>query len=800
MQSPFIELDNQGQVLRFNLDKDWHRLGRDRAWSDFEIPEKGWEVLSRQHAVFRREGKDYRLHDGDGQTPSRNGIFLHRTRISTTQGYVLENNVQLEIGQDPHNRILLAYINPTATQSQSRVVPAKPRLGLLGLQDWPVELGRSPNPKYASMQLDAPTVSRLHATIDRDGQGRYILQDHSTNGTFVNQRQVHRPVYLAEGDTIRMGPFVLLFRHQTLELFDRGNQIRLDAHQLLRQVPSKAGKKTILNQVSLAIEPGQLVALVGGSGAGKSTLMKTLLGIAPTTSGAVYLNGDNLQRHFNLYRSQIGYVPQDDIVHGDLTVEEVLTYACKLRLPPDTNVNEVIHRTLEQTKLSHVRTTFVRDLSGGQRKRVSIGVELLADPKLFFLDEPTSGLDPGLDKEMMNLLRELADQGRTIVLVTHATANIEVCDRIAFMGRGGRLCYFGPPQEAGTFFAMPSADLKYFADIYLKLEQGEAQVEHWAQQFLQSSPYQTYVVAPLSPGNTSQNTASPDPKTPPRNKQASLLGQWLLLSQRQLQLTLRDRFSLALALLTAPISIGLISIVLGEDNPLVKPETLAPEPAFLSLRVLFVFTCIAIWVGLSSAVQEIVKEASIYARERLVGLGLLPYIGSKLLIRSGLAILQTLLIVGAILLGFDPPAPELLSWPLGLGISTFLTLLANISLGLMVSSFVSNENQANNSLPPILIPQIIFSGVLFVMEAGSLASKLSWLTISRWSIAAYGALVNVNGMLPDVILDGTAEEPFPLDFYQTTWENFRLSWSLLLLHSTLYLVITLLQQKRKDIR
>ena len=394
----------------------------------------------------------------------------------------------------------------------------------------------------------------------------------------------------------------------------------------------------------------------------------------------------------------------------------------------------------------------------------------------------------------------LKDQGRTIVLVTHATANIDVCDRIAFMGRGGRLCYFGPPQEAATFFAMPSPDLKYFADIYLKLEQGEDQVRQWSQQFLQSSFYQIYVAAPLSPGNAIQSTPKSTTTFSKKGKQASPLGQWLLLSQRQLKLTLRDRFSLALALLTAPISIGLISLVLGDDNPLIVPETLAPDSAFLALRVLFVFTCIAIWVGLSSAVQEIVKEASIYTRERLVGLGLIPYLGAKVLIRSGLAIVQTLLIVGAILIGFQAPTPDLLSLPVGLAISTFLTLLANISLGLTISSFVSNENQANNSLPPLLIPQIIFSGVLFVMEVGTLASKLSWLTVSRWSIAAYGALVNVNAMLPEAILEGKVEDPFPLEIYQSNWENLRLSWGLLLLHSLIYLGITLLQQKRKDIK
>ena len=347
---------------------------------------------------------------------------------------------------------------------------------------------------------DSPVVSRCHATISQHPDGSYNIQDRSTNGTFVNEQRVTGSVKLKSGDRVRIGPFTLIYQDGILELADRGNQIRLDATHLIRQVSDKTGQlRTILSNVSLSIEPGQLVALVGGSGAGKSTLMKTLLGIEPTTSGAVYLNGDNLRQHFDLYRSHLGYVPQDDIIHRDLTVEEVLSYACKLRLPPDTQVSPVVYRTLDQIKLTHVAQTFIRDLSGGQRKRVCIGVELLADPKLFFLDEPTSGLDPGLDREMMRLLRELADQGRTVILVTHATANLEVCDRVAFMGRGGVLCYFGTPTAALEFFGLPSHDFKYFADIYLTLDRGntkqeiEANILEWADRFQQAAAAPVYL-------------------------------------------------------------------------------------------------------------------------------------------------------------------------------------------------------------------------------------------------------------------------------------------------------------------
>jgi len=795
---PFLELNNQRRVLRLQLQKDCHRLGREQRWSNLDIPETGWEVLSRRQAVLHQERGDYRIYDGDGQNPSRNGIFINHTRLDASKGYLLRNGVQLEIGQDPHNQILLTYFNPAAS---GLVVPSKLRLALKGLKDWPVELGRVSDPlRYASMQLDSPTVSRLHATIYPDAQGGHILQDHSTNGTFVNGNRVERRVQLSTEDTIRIGPFTLLYRKEALELFDRGNQIRLDAHRLLRKVKDKeAGEKIILNDISLAIEPGQLVALVGGSGAGKSTLMKTLLGIEPTTSGTVFLNGEDLRQHFGIYRSQIGYVPQDDIVHRELRVEEVLSYACKLRLPPDTDVSQVVKSTLAQTKLSHVRTSYVRDLSGGQRKRVSIGVELLADPKLFFLDEPTSGLDPGLDKEMMKLLRELADQGRTVVLVTHATANIEECDRIAFMGRGGKLCYFGPPQAAMSFFEMPS-DSKYFADIYIKLDQGQtkaenqATVDYWARKFLDSPAYHSHVEAALSPGQTSQSTLKGSKRIG-----ISVLKQLLLLGQRHLQLIGRDRVSLILALLTGPIGIGLITLAVQGEVPLAKLTPPQVTQAPLALRVLFVFSCVALWVGLSSSVQEVVKESAIYARERLINLSLLSYLGAKFLIRAALAGLQTVLIVVAILIGFSAPASDLISWPIGLGITTFLTLLASISLGLMLSTFVQNENEANNALPVIMIPQIIFSGVLF--ELNGLASKLSWLMLSRWSVGAYGALANVNAMVPKLqqIPGGSPPQPFePTPVYDATWQNLGLNWGILCLHTVVYLTISLCLQKRKD--
>ncbi len=771
---PYLVLSSQGQVLQLELKQPQHVLGRDRTRADLVLPE-AWRAVSGVHAVLRQKGDNYWIYDGDGQKPSTNGLFVDRTRITPNDGYCLQNGTEIKIGLDPKNQVLVTYFNPTGHQV---VLPNKQSIPL---KNRSVLLGRDPN---ASLQLDSPLVSRRHATIDQDSRGNYILRDHSVNGVFVNGQRVTNSVQLSEGDAIRIGPFTLTYRSGELEMQDRGAQIRLDADSLV--IPKR------LDRITLAIEPGQFVALVGGSGAGKSTLMRTLLGIEKTTNGAVFLNGDNLRQNFNIYRNQIGYVPQDDIVHADLTVEEVLSYAAKLRLPPDTDVQQVVAKTLEDIEMTHRRTAFVKQLSGGQRKRVSIGVELLADPKLFFLDEPTSGLDPGLDKKMMQLLRKLASQGRTVILVTHATANITMCDRIVFMGRGGRLCYFGPPAEALDFFDVKTGD---FADIYNELETGETNVQSWADKFRSSPYYQQYIVNHFSTGNANGQKSA----APPKPKSVSFFKQLVLLAQRYFQLISRDLVNLSLALLTAPIGISLLRVAVRDKDPLIgAPEaTLAP----LALRVLFVFTCAAIWVGLATSLQEIVKESAIYLRERLVNLGLFAYLGSKFLILSGLAVLQTILMVGVILIAFKHPEPSLISWPVGVSITTFLTLLSCVSLGLVVSAIVKNGSQANSALPLLLLPQIIFSGVLFKMEGA--ASKFSWLMLSRWSVGAYGSLVNVNAMVPTPtqLPDGsTLPQPFePTPVYDPTWENLSLNWAILCVHILVYLMLTLWLQKRKDI-
>lgn len=782
--NPYIIINNQGEISPyFELIKNRHILGRDPQFADFLVP-PDWSIFSRCQATIVKVDQDYYIYDGDGENPSTNKLFINNHLITPHQGHRLENGDTIRIGQNINVLVTIQFFDPSKNLTSENLTQKS-----ISLKQKSIVLGRD---ETANLRLTAPTVSRKHAVIDYQSPGKYILSDYSSNGVFVNDVKVNGKINLTSGAIIKIGPYTLVLQGDELLVADNGENIRLDAKNILRVVKDKYGKPvTLLNNISLPIEPGQLVALVGGSGAGKSTFMRTLLGIEPTTSGIVYLNGENLRNNFNIYRNQIGYVPQSDIVHRDLRVEEVLRYTAKLRLPADADIDSIIEKTLQDIEMVERRDVFVKNLSGGQLKRVSIGVELLVDPKLFFLDEPTSGLDPGLDKKMMQLLRKLADQGRTVILVTHATTNINLCDRLVFLGQGGNLCYFGNYEDSIDFFNLKTGD---FADIYIQLDNQNAVLDT-AEKFRRSEYYDKYITQKLSTDN--QNKTSIKPK----KVKANFFQQLLILCQRYYQLMMRDKVNLIISLLTAPIGIFLIDLAIGEKEPFILGSEDNPALAPLTQTVLFVFTSAAIWVGLSTSLQEIVKENDIYQRERLVNLNLFAYLKSKTNILSALALLQTLLMVGVILVSFSPPEPETISWFAGLGITTFLTLFASLCLGLMISAMVKNSTQANSALPLLLLPQIIFSGVLFRIQ--DVGKYLSWLMISRWSVGAYGSLVDINSLVPEVkvLPDGTEiEPPFKItEVYNPDWSNLSLNWKILLVHSLVYLTIAWILQKRKDI-
>jgi ABC-type multidrug transport system ATPase subunit/ABC-type transport system involved in multi-copper enzyme maturation permease subunit len=470
----------------------------------------------------------------------------------------------------------------------------------------------------------------------------------------------------------------------------------------------------------------------------------------------------------------MGYVPQDDIIHLGLPVRAALRYAAQLRLPnlSAPEIETRIADVLDKVGMTAQAETMVRDLSGGQRKRVSIAAELLAEPWIFFLDEPTSGLDPGLEKLMMDTLRQLADEGRTIILVTHATANIvKNCDQVTFMARGGQLAFFGPPDQALSFFGVTD-----FADIYTRLSQTidpaheaavpvEIEAEYrqvapanptpagplWAEHYRQSPLYQTLIT-----NRQSGEVARPIPESSAKTAIGfkGHLKQFGVLSRRNLDLNRRDKLSLAILLLVMPI-IALLLLLISDGSALVGH---APAEIMARLEansvysiagqaqtLLFMMALSANMLGVFAASYEIIKEQAIYRRERMVNLRVAPYFASKFAVLGGFTLLQCLLLLVILSLKVSFPGQGAIVWSmLEIYFTLVFTALASVALGLFISALASSTNMIIYLVLLVLFGQIIFSGAIF--ELSPLTRPLSWLTITRWSLEALGSSVDMTAL------------------------------------------------------
>ncbi len=305
-------------------------------------------------------------------------------------------------------------------------------------------------------------ASRHHAFLTQTPLGTEIRDAHSVNGTFVNGVRVGSAV-LTEGDVVTIGNVDLVFTHDALvrrtEAATRTGG--LEVNSVCFTVDRG---KQLLDHISLTARPGTLTAIIGGSGAGKTTLSRLIAGYTTPSSGSVTFEGHNIHTEYASMRSRIGMVPQDDVVHRQLTVNQALGYAAELRLPPDTSKadrEQVVAQVLEELELTKHADTRVDKLSGGQRKRASVALELLTGPSLLILDEPTTGLDPALDRQVMMMLRQLADAGRVVLIVTHSVSYLDVCDQLLLVAPGGKTAFLGPPSQIGA--AMGTTN---WADIF----------------------------------------------------------------------------------------------------------------------------------------------------------------------------------------------------------------------------------------------------------------------------------------------------------------------------------------------
>lgn len=565
----------------------------------------------------------------------------------------------------------------------------------------------------------APGVGAEHAALERRDGAWWIVDLGAPAGTLLNRAPIDEaPV--GEGDVITLGTARLFLSDGVLKVYEQSRGVRVD----VRGLTVRRGGRDVLHDINVTILPGEFVAIVGPSGAGKTTLMDTLVSLRRPASGSITFDGSS---DAEAMRRSMGYVPQSDTVHGELTVRQSLRYTARLRLPAmaPAALDARIDAVLEALSLKGQEGQLIRSLSGGQRKRTCIAAELLTDPGGLFLDEPTSGLDPGLDEALMLQLRELADEGRTVVITTHATRNIRVCDRVLVLN-GGRLVFDGTPAEALSLFAVDD-----FAETYRALgrEAPDAQAARYAASApaaRQAAVRQALSAAPAAPAGL-----------PPAG--AGVFRQWSTVVSRSFRVLLRDRFTMGLRVLGAPV---LAAVVLGSFSGDIFKLTFAEGGnADQAVILLYLSSTITLFLGAFTAANSIVGEDGIFRREALVNLSPLAYVLAKI------AVLGAFSLVGGVL--FAAVIAAKVEFPSGNAWAQYAAILALVSLagtamGMFISSLSPNPDRAVLLVVLALVPQLIFAGATIPKTQMSAASDaISHLTVTRWSLELSGAVTGL---------------------------------------------------------
>jgi ABC-type multidrug transport system ATPase subunit len=588
------------------------------------------------------------------------------------------------------------------------------------------------------VRLNHPLIQDRHVAVRRDASGVLWLADRGTAaGTYLNGHRLRGQERASIGDILQVGPYSARIGTSALEPLDQvaGVDVRVETARVDAPGARTGRARTLLDSVSLRLPPASMTAVAGPSGAGKTTLMRLLSGQLTAAAGRVSYNGVDLVQCRQAYAALMGYVPQEDIVHGDLTVNEALGYQARLRLGQgsaaatrDARVEDV----LTTMGLLDQRNQLVKTLSGGQRKRVSIACELLNEPQILFLDEPTSGLDPGLDKRMMLMLRLLADQGRTVILTTHAIAQVDVCDTLVLVGPGGHVIYAGVPGAALSWFGVPA-----LGDVFSLIESPDA-----ARQAADRISSAQEVHAEHGTGAPAATFAAPAGRDGglggarhPVGSSAwrrAVTGQAGIFASRYVRLVRRDRTALAFSLLQG------VAVALLTALAVPKPFSWAVAGNAPTL----VFGCAAVWFGMIGAVRELVKEKTIWHREFLAGGDMPAYLASKVAVLGAMAAVQalTLTVVTDMTLGLPtggaPGDPFITIF-----MTLWLAILSGMALGLLVSAASTSADRAMSLVPYLLITQLVLCGVLFRLGA---VSFVSWIMPARWSVSALGGIAGLS--------------------------------------------------------
>ncbi|NOT49300.1 MAG: FHA domain-containing protein [Acidobacteria bacterium] len=737
-------------------------LGRDPECSVVIDSESG--MVSRRHAEVRFEGGSFVLEDNK----SFNGTLVNDQRISAVTPIYHGDKVRLGVGGPvlrfdsqgreapkgaslPGQRAVAAantgnVKNVSESSGSSTMVldranaekyipkssAAQPQLLMsVVLGDKPqLTIGRD---EKNDIRLDGLQISNRHARFVRSGGGVAVEDLKSTNGVYVNGARVTRQD-IGPQDSVQIGAFVIAVDTAgNINVFDTRSRTRLDVVDVFRQVKDRSagGQLVLLDNISLSIQPNEFVGVLGPSGAGKSMLMEVMNGMRSPDGGSVLLNNQDLHRHLDSLKQFIGYVPQDDIIHRELTVFRTLYYVAKMRLSRDVSskeIRQIVDEVLDVTGLTERRNLKVSKLSGGQRKRVSIAVELITKPSVIFLDEPTSGLDPGAEERIMKLFRQIAESGRTVIMTTHAMENVKLFDKIVVL-MGGKLVFYGKPEEALVHLKAAN-----FKELYARLERpveegvrehGEAHrrqitdqtAEERKTKFRSTPQYRDNIQKPLG------DLGSTVPAGKQKKRRLGIfgsIGQWSTLSRRYFEVLFKDKLTLFILFAQAPIIALMTFFVMGSSLP--------------RDFVYFVLALVAMWFGTSVSAREIVRERPIYKRERMVNLGLLPYLASKLFVIGVIVTVQCLMLFVPLKI-FD--IAGLMAMPgetFGLPQlwAMLLTAAVGMGVGLFVSGLVRTPEMATSLVPLILIPQILFSGIVGVPH-GIVSKAVSMTMPAAWS-------------------------------------------------------------------
>jgi len=573
-------------------------------------------------------------------------------------------------------------------------------------------------------------ASRHHAFLTQTPLGTEIRDAHSVNGTFVNGVRVGSAV-LSEGDVVTIGNVDLVFSHDTLvrrtEAATRTGG--LEVNSVCFTVDRG---KQLLDHISLTARPGTLTAIIGGSGAGKTTLSRLIAGYTTPSSGSVTFEGHNIHTEYASMRSRIGMVPQDDVVHRQLTVNQALGYAAELRLPPDTSKadrEQVVAQVLQELELTKHADTRVDKLSGGQRKRASVALELLTGPSLLILDEPTTGLDPALDRQVMMMLRQLADAGRVVLIVTHSVSYLDVCDQLLLVAPGGKTAFLGPPAQIGA--AMGTSN---WADIFANVG---ADPDEANRRFLAENKQPTSAPAQATPGDLGEA-----PHT-------NVFHQFSTVARRQIRLVISDRgYTVFLALL--PFLIGILTLTVRGTSGYGMSDPLGNNPAQPD-QILVMLNVGAVFMGTALTIRDLIGERPIFKREQAVGLSTAAYMGAKIVVFSVFAIVQAAIATAISVIGWGKP----LSGPVLLGnvdFELFVTVAATCVgaalLGMALSALAQTQEQIMPMLVVSIMSQLVFSGGMIWVTNRLVLDQLSWITPARWGFAASASTIDTHRLIP----------------------------------------------------